>query len=96
MELVKTGNYMGKAVEVFKEYDWKYHYFVYTVKIDNEYLHSINSGKKSENPSTYATENRAFGAAKSSIKKNMNKVDEIANIEREIERLQARLKELRN
>lgn len=95
MELVKTENFMGKAIEVFKEYDWKYHRFVYTVKIDNKYLHSISSGKKSESPSTYATENRALGAAKSSIKKNMNKADEIANIEKEIERLQARLKELR-
>lgn len=95
MTLVKTENFMGKVIEVFEEYDWKYNHFMYTVKIDNKYLHSISSGKKSENPSTYATENRAFGAAKSSIKKNMNKADEIANIEKEIARLQARLEELR-
>jgi hypothetical protein len=95
MKLVKTEIFMCKTIEVFEEYNRKYYRFEYTVKIEGEHLHSVSSGKKRETPSVYATESRAIGAAKSSIRKNASKDDEIKRIEAEIAELQARLEMLR-
>ena len=96
MKKIHTEIFMGNTIDIFIEYIKKYNCDIYTVKINGAYLHSINSGKKSEEPSTYATKGRAIGGAKSSIKKNMSKNDEIVYIEKEIARLQAKLKELKN
>lgn len=87
MKLVKTEIFRGKTIEVFKA-DYRH----FSVKIDGETLvprgGGVSDGK-------YTDETKAITSAKISIRKNMSKADEIANIESEIARLQARLKELR-
>lgn len=87
MKLVRTEIFLGKTIEVFK-IDYRY----FLVKIDGEVLvprgGGVSDGK-------YLDETKAITSAKISIRKNIKKADEIANIESEIARLQARLKELR-
>ena len=85
MKNVHTEIYFGKTIEVF------YNGY-YSVKIDGETLVPRGGGVTTGN---YLDCKKAIGSAKISIRKNMNKANEIANIESEIERLQARLKELR-
>ena len=91
MKKVHTEIYMGKTIEVFRDCGF-FDYRCFFVKIDGNILvprgGGVSSGK-------YIDVQKAVTSAKLSIKKNMNKADEIANIEKEIARLQAILAELK-
>lgn len=88
MKLVHTEIFMGKTIEVFNN---NYRYFF--VKIDGNVLVPRGGGVSS---GEYYDIKKAITSAKISIKKNMSKSDEIANIEKEIKILQAKLAALRN
>lgn len=87
MKLVHTEIFMGKTIEVFNN-NGRY----YFVKIDGNVLVPRGGGVSS---GEYRYIEKAVTSAKISIKKNISKADEIANIEKEIEILQARLAALR-
>jgi hypothetical protein len=89
MKRVHTEIYMGKTIEVFYNVNYS-HYFV---KIDGNILVPRGGGVTS---GEYHDMKKAIMSAKVSIRKNTAKTNEVANIEREIAALQARLEALRN
>jgi hypothetical protein len=98
MKVVHSEVYMGKTIEIFyriAKYEERTSVWDngkrYTVKINGEWF-----TPKSKNGNEYWELSKAIGGAKSSIKKNATRADEIARLEEEIATLQAKLDALRN
>ena len=92
MKLVHTEIFLNKTIDVFEEYDRKYYRCIYTAKIDGELLVPRGGGVSD---GRYYEIKKAVTSAKLSIRKNLNKADEIAKLEAQIAELQARLEKLR-